>query len=60
MHDSKHGSSNLFEERLSDFLGNDLSSQNHFENEVVDVEDEDFGGIWHIPINANEENILAN
>lgn len=53
MHDSKHGN-NLFAERLNNFLGNnDLSSL----NELVDVEDEDFGGVWHVPINANEENI---
>lgn len=57
MHDSKHGNNNLFAERLNHFLGNNDLSSSSSQNELIDVEDEDFGGVWHLPINANEENI---
>lgn len=52
LYQQRHGNNNLFDVEQNGIVDNALPV-----HEIVDLEDEDFGGVWHIPIN-NEENIL--
>jgi hypothetical protein len=67
MHDANHFparmiQSNIFDENAEGgFLRmhHASSQQQPPREEIINEEDEDFGGVWHIPVKVNEEMVLG-